>query len=151
MGSTMIKELGSMVSKLQAERQSHLDAIAEIDAAFGDLGISGGSAVTTVRRGRPAGRKNKKTIQMAAKTKTRGVKRGKGKTGNRYAVSGTQSIIDFVSKHGAKGAPGGDIDKHWKSEGRAGSAYNIMGQLLKSKKLKKQKNKGGRGSIYTVG
>ena len=144
MANTAIKELESTVSELHNQRKAHVDAIAEIDEAFGKLGIEAGAA-PAVRRGRPpmSGKAGK-----AGRPKVTG--KGSGKTGNRYPVSGTESILRFVKQSGAKGASGGAIDKYWKSEGRAGSAYNIMGQLVKSRKIKKQKNKKGRGSLYSA-
>ena len=45
---------------------------------------------------------------------------------------------------------GAEIGKHWKSEGRGAGVYVNIGKLTKSKKLKKQKIEGGRGSRYTA-
>ena len=145
MPNTKIKELETMVAKLHAERQGHVDAIAEIDAAFDELGIAPGAAPK--RRGRPPGRKPKRVGKKRVGKKRRPGK-GKGRTGTRYPVSGTNSIYGFVKKAGRKGAGGGEIDKHWKSEGRAGSAYNILGQLVKAKKVMRRNLKGQRGSVY---
>ena len=39
MSKTRIDELQSLVKKLQADRNAHLDAITQIDAAFDALGI----------------------------------------------------------------------------------------------------------------
>ena len=143
MPNAKIKELQSTVNKLQAERQGHVDAIAEIDAAFKKLGIAPGALKK--RRGRRPGRK----ARRPAKRKKVG-RKPKRRTGKRYAVSGTDSILRFVKQAGAKGTTGGQIDKHWKSQGRAGSAYNILGQLVKAKKIKRRRLKGKRGSAYTA-
>jgi len=49
-----------------------------------------------------------------------------------------------------QGVTGGQIDRYWKSQSRGGNAYNTLGQLVEDKKIKRQKVKGGRGSMYTV-
>ncbi|HRX84172.1 MAG TPA: hypothetical protein P5572_04055 [Phycisphaerae bacterium] len=178
MPNSKIKELESVVAKLESERQSHLEAIAEIEEAFENMGISPGEGLPRrkkpgpkpgKRRGRKPGPKpkakrgrkpgpkpktkrggTKKTAKAAAKRTTKRKSRGKGPTGNRYAVSGTDLVLDMVKKAGSKGVPGADVDKVWKGQGRAGTAYNILGQLAKNKKIKKQKNPDGRGSLYVA-
>jgi hypothetical protein len=141
MPNTKIKELEAVVAKLHAEREGHVAAIAEIDAAFAELGISPGAAIRAPgkRRGRPP---------KSAGAKPAG--RRKGKRGHRFPVSGTKSVYDFVAKAGEKGVTGKQIDEFWKSEGRAGSSYNILGQLVKKKQIKRLDVKGQRGSQYTA-
>ncbi len=172
MATSKLKELEVMVQKLHEERQGHLDAIAEIDATFEQLGLvmpesPAGAALTRAgkRRRKPGpkpgrkkgvrrgGRKKaaakptgKKKVAKRKVTKKK-ASRGKAATGNRYAVSGTDLITGMVSKAGAKGVPGGEINKVWKAEGRAGTAYNILSQLVKQKKVKR-KDSEGRGSLY---
>jgi hypothetical protein len=77
-------------------------------------------------------------------------KAGKRKRGRRrFAVSGEQMILGFVK---SKSNPiGGEIEKHWKSEGRAGTAANLLSKLVKEKKLKRTPLKEGRGSRYSLG
>jgi len=65
-------------------------------------------------------------------------------------VSGPQSILDFAKKAGRNGASGAEIVNQWKAQGRKGNAYMAIGQLVKSKKLKKKALKGKRGSRYSV-
>ena len=151
MATNRLKELQNMVSKLQAERQAHLDAIAEIDAAFVELGLS--VPESRSRRRKPGGAKRrkpgpkvgakrggrkKKVARKTAKKKAtkKKVRKGKGKTGTRYAVSGTKMVTDLVAKAGSKGIAGGAINKKWVGQGRAGSAYNILGQLVADKVIK---------------
>ncbi len=169
MAKQMVRELHGLVSKLKQERQAHENAIADIDAAFRGLGLEPDErpARRGRRRGRPKGAGRKKTKRRGGwpkgkkrkaggpgrpktkkRTAKRAVRRGKGRTGKRYSVPGPESIMKFARKAGAKGATGADIDKHWKSEGRAGSAYNLLGQLVSSKQLRRAKVKGERGSRY---
>ncbi|RIK68545.1 MAG: hypothetical protein DCC65_02830 [Planctomycetota bacterium] len=137
MASKTINDLQSLVQKLQTERQEHLDAIARIDDAFNDLGLS---PMDRPRRGRKPGRKpGKKAGRVGRPTSSKR---------KRYGMSGTKSIMAFVGRHGAKGASGAEIANHWKSEGRRGSSYNILGSLIKAGRLKKKTVKGVRGSVY---
>jgi hypothetical protein len=56
--------------------------------------------------------------------------------------------LTFVKAAGAKGVVGGQIAKHWKAEGRGAGLYSLLGQLVKTKKIKRQKLKGEKGSRY---
>lgn len=133
MARNALTELQALLRKLEAERQSHLAAIQEIEATFNQLGIDPGKSGGK-RRGRPPGR-------AAGKIGGRRKRR-------KYATSGTQSILSFISKGNRNGASGAEIAKHWKSENRAGSSYNIINMLLKAGKVRKKKLKGERGSLY---
>ena len=131
MARNALTELQTLIRKLHAERQAHLAAIQEIEDTFRNLGIDPGNGGTGgKRRGRPPGR-------AGGRRKRR-----------KYATSGTQSILSFISKGNRNGASGAEIAKHWKSEHRAGSSYNIINMLLKAGKVKKKKLKGARGSLY---
>jgi len=135
MARNALTELQTLIRKLHAERQTHLAAIQEIEDTFQTLGIDPGEGGTgRKRRGRPPGRAGGK---VGGKRKRR-----------KYATSGTQSILSFISKGNRNGASGAEIAKHWKSEHRAGSSYNIINMLLKAGKVKKKKLKGERGSLY---
>jgi hypothetical protein len=132
MANTSIKELQSIIEKLQTERKAHLEAINEIDGAFSKMGVA-----VDASGARPAG--------------------GRGKAGRprrtrrKFKVSGLESIHRFVKSAGAKGVSGAQIDAHWKKEGRAGSAYNMLGQLVRERRVKRHNLKGQRGSVYTAG
>lgn len=126
MAKSALTELQSIIRKLKEERQSHEEAIARIDGTFRELGL--------VPEGFGAGRRGYRGRRIRRK----------------YATSGTQSILQFVSKGNRNGATGGEIANHWKAEGRAGSSYNIINMLIKAGKLKKKKLKGERGSMYVA-
>jgi hypothetical protein len=51
MSIAKLDELRSLVAKLQADREAHVDAIAQIDDAFAALGLH---ATQPKKRGRPA-------------------------------------------------------------------------------------------------
>jgi hypothetical protein len=130
MSSTRLEELKSLISKLQADRQGHLGAIAEIDEAFATLGIQ---PEVKKKRGRKSG--------VAKKTRTRG----------KFKTTATESILTFVKAAGSKGTTGAKIVQDWKAEGRKAGCYNALGKLIKEKKIKRQKLKGQKGSLYVAG
>jgi len=129
------KELAALISQLREERQQHLDAIAEIDATFKRFGIVTAPAK---RRGRP-----RQGVKRLGRPRKKAARR-------RFAVSGPASILALVKGKGAKGATSAEINRKWKKDGRSGSVYVTLSHLVKAKKLKKQKVKGGRGSRYTA-
>ena len=142
MSKAAINDLEVLIRKLQDQRKTHLDAIAEIDAAFGSLGIK-----PTKRRGRPRG------ATKATAQKKVGKKRvaKKARRRKKFKTSGHASVLAFVEKAGKKGVTGSQITKHWNAQGRGAGCYNIIGDLAEAKKLRRQKTKGQkRGSNYVA-
>ena len=139
MSKTAINDLQVLIRKLLDQRQAHLDAIADIDEAFGSLGIE-----PPKRRGRRRGAK-----KTAAK-KTAGKKRTARKV-RKFRTTASELVLAVIKKAGAKGATGAAVSKAWRSAGRPGDAYNTLGELTKAKKIKRQQLKGQRGSLYLVG
>jgi hypothetical protein len=144
--SAAAKELATLINTLQAERQEHVDAIAQIDATFEQFGIIPSAKK---RLGRP-----RKTVITAGpalpEAAAAPAKKGTRKARRHFPVSGLDSVLAFVSKAGKKGATGAEIIKHWKSDGRSGNGYKTLGELVKAKKLKREKIEGAQGSRYTV-
>jgi hypothetical protein len=68
----------------------------------------------------------------------------------KFKITGPESILAFVKNAGKQSVTTAEIVKHWKSEKRAGDGYNALGELVKAKKLKKEKIKGAKGSRYTA-
>ena len=134
MPKTTAQQLHALVARLQREREVHLKALAEIDAIFAGAGVP----TETAGGVRPAA--VAKVIKIGGKVKRR-----------RFAVSGTNSILEQVRRGGKEGATSGDIAKQWKKEGRAGSAFNILGQLVREGRLRRQKMRDDRGSRYLLG
>ncbi len=141
MSKTAINDLQALIRKLQDQRQAHIAAIEDIDAAFGSLGIK-----PQKRRGRPraaiksAGRKIGKA-KIAKKTRRR----------KKYKMSGSASVLTLVARAGKKGVTGTQIAKHWKAQGRSGNCYKTTGMLINTRKLKRTPIKGQkRGSIYVA-
>ena len=144
MSETAADQLAALISKLQAQRQQHEDAIANIDATFEQFGIS---AVPAKRLGRP--RKAAK-LGRSPKPAAEPAKKGKRKARRHFPVSGLDSILAFVKTAGKKGKTTAEIVKYWKAEGRSGDGYTALGELVTAKKLKREKIEGAQGSRYTV-
>jgi hypothetical protein len=144
MAKGTIARLNALVEQLRKERQAHANAIVEIDTGLADLGMGDGTATRTGRRrGRP--RRSARPKKKTGRTRAKGKRKRK-----RHAVSGLESVVRFVKRQGKKGATGAQITKHWKAERRAGNPYNTLGQLVREKKLKRQKLKNERGSRYVA-
>ena len=130
MSTTRLEELKLLISKLQEDRQGHQDAIARIDEVFATLGIQ---REVKKKRGRKPG--------VTKTTKTRG----------KFKTTAKESVLTFVKAAGSNGVTGAKIVEHWKGEGRKSGFYNALGVLTKAKKIKKQKLKGQKGSLYVAG
>ena len=128
--STIVKA----ISQLKKKRQAHLDAIAEIDETFAQLGIEAEGARRGPGRPRGAGR--------------RAVGRGRRRTRRTFAVSGEEAVLAYVKKVGKPNAA--DVNKDWQSQGRGGKADNALSKLVKAGQLKRVKVKGERGSRYVI-
>ncbi len=133
MASKGLSVLARQISALVDSRESHVAAIAKIDATLDQIQKALGSpsprgdtmAKTLVLR--PTGRRKRR----------------------RFSTSGEDSILTFVKSAGTPTTK--DINQHWVKEGRAGSAANTVTKLVKLKKLKRIPLKGERGSTYAIG
>ena len=132
-------DITQRIQHLLDERLKHAEAITSIDATLARVGAALGSngqapkpAAAVTKAPAPA-----KLISAKPKAKRR-----------EFALSGIQSILAFVkSKSNPKG---GEIEAHWKAEGRKGRAINLTSKLVKDKKLKRLPLKGERGSRYSL-
>jgi hypothetical protein len=101
-------------------------------ADLGHVGINTKAADTQAKRMATVGKNRRKHKRVRRK----------------FAVSGEQAILDFVK---SKSNPiGREIEQHWSSEGRAGTAANLLSKLVKEKKLKRTPLKDERGSRYSL-
>ena len=144
--SATANQLATLINTLQAERQEHVDAIAQIDATFEQFGIIPSAKK---RLGRP-----RKTVITAGpalpEAAAAPAKKGTRKARRHFPVSGLDSILAFVKTAGKKGVTTAEIVKYWKAEGRSGDGYTTLGELVTAKKLKREKIEGAQGSRYTV-
>jgi hypothetical protein len=134
--------LTSQIESLLSKREELQSAIEEIDATLERVGsmlhIPG-------RPGRPRGTTKTASNGRARVGRPRGGRRRKRGS---FAMSGDESILAFIRKAGSPTTK--EVNQHWKSEGRGGSADNALTKLVKLKKLKRASVKGQRGSQYSV-
>ncbi len=140
MSKAAINDLQALISKLQTERKAHLDAISDIDDAFGSMGIK-----PPKRRGRPRG------VKKATAKKKFGKKKAAKKARRKFRTTASELVLGAIKKAGAKGIGSAKISKAWRSAGRPGDAYNTLGELTKAKKIKRVPLEGKKGSLYVAG
>ncbi len=143
MVKSTVQELVGLLSRLQSERKTHIDAITRIDEAFAQLGIA--SAATAPRRGPGRPPKNPLAVVAAGRASAKGRRKRR-----RFNVPGWQMILNVVKAGGREGATSAEIVKRWRSEQRSGDPYTQMGELVKQKKLKRQPLPDKLGSRYVL-
>jgi hypothetical protein len=160
--------LPSHIEELLSTRESHVEAIAVIDATLARVTAALGGSVTAVtkpaaaapaakpKRGRPAGPRPAAPMAAAGKpaaekSPTTALKK-RGAV-SKFGVSANDFVLGFIgaSKNGATTQ---EINNHWKTSSRPGNADNSLSVLTKAKKLKRVKMPkvpgGPRGSRYTL-
>lgn len=132
--------LTKLLKQMMAERQKHVDAIAEhsaqldaIDKLFREAGVGVAAAAGPARRG-----------PRAAVARVAG---GRKKRGS-FAVSGEESVLAFIKSAGTPSTA--EVNAHWRTEGRGGKADNTLTKLVQAGKLKRVKSKDVRGSRYAI-
>ena len=134
-----VRQLALTIARLKKERQGYLNKVARIDEIFSNLGIQLQPA--TRGPGRPRTRVSTDgSLQQPARRERR----------KSYTQTANQMILEFVGSKGAAGATTNEINSHWKKEGRIGTAYVTLGQMVKKGKLKRKNLPGERGSLFTV-
>lgn len=128
-------DLEKMIRQLRADRQAHVDAIAQIDATFARFGITADDRAGS-RRGRKPGR------PKAAKAVKKRRKRGS------FSKTADQFLLDLLK--GGKKLTTKEINQRWKQAKRGGTADTPLGRLVKSKKVKRENIEGKRGSSYSA-
>ncbi len=155
-------DLASIIATLKAERQEHLDAIAEIDETFGQVGIS---AEETPRRGRPPKSKNGRRKKVGRPKMAKKVaKNGRRKKGSKKAAAKkptkkkasrrkfSKTANDFVLDllKGGKTMTTAQINSKWKQAKRSGAADNTLSAMAKDGKVKRENIEGKRGSTFSA-
>jgi len=140
-------ELSRIIEELKQERQQHVDAIERIDSLCEQYGID---PKTLTGNGAASRSPSKSGSTQPARRKTAGGrsttrKRRKGVRGS-YSRTGEESVLAFVKQHGSPTAK--EVNEHWQAEGRGGKADSALSKLVADGRLKRVKNKSGRGSRY---
>ena len=125
-------ELATLVKRLHQERQEYVDAIAQIDKMFGDLGIeTDASSLKSRRKGK----------RKASK------KRAKRKTRKSFRQTAEEFVVGLLKR--SKSMTTGQINSRWSQAGRGGNADNALSKLTQAKRVKRKNIKGARGSTYS--
>ena len=144
-------DLPALIQKLLEERQTHADAIAQIDEVLASVGSALGATAAPPKRGpgRPRGSSVNAapSAAMAAPMPAKRGRRGRRSRGS-YATTGDDSVLAFIKEN--KSPTTKDIKEHWASEGRGGTADNVLSKLFREKKIKRLPLPGERGSRYAV-
>ena len=140
----MPADLGQRISHLLEQRSQHESAIAQIDETLARVGAVLGTDFGARRRGRPPG-SGAKAASAGPGRKAGGRRRRKR---GRFATSGEDSILSFIKSN--RNPSTQDVNKHWRGEGRGGSADNTLSKLVREKRLKRTSIEGQRGSTYAV-
>lgn len=118
--------LAGRIRSLQAERDRHAREIASIDQVLSKIG---------------------EVLRLGGAAKLPGaehVKRSKG----RFALTAEQSVLQFIREK--KNPSTADINGHWRSEGRKGTANVTILKLLKQNAIRRENDPHVRGSRYVV-
>ena len=144
--------LVELIQRLETQKNQHAQSAAAVASTLEQIGRLLGSLVggqrsvsSAASHSALAARAPKAAAAPAAKAPKTATKRGGRR---KFAITGDESILAFVRR---KGNPTtAEIHAHWKSEGRGASADNSISRLFKEKKLKREPNKQGRGSRYSL-
>jgi hypothetical protein len=140
MAKMRFRRLHTLVSRLKQDRDIHLQALADIDAVFGQAGMIVDPAQPNRSPGRPKKSLAASTVRKSGKQRQRG----------QFATTANELILATIKKAGAKGATGAQLTTSWKAAGRPGDAYNSLSLMTKAKLIRRQNIPGERGSRYFV-
>jgi len=142
-------DLPTRIQKLLEERQTHEAAIAHIDEVLQSVGSALGATAAPAKRGpgRPAA--SSVVARPPAPVAPMAAKRGRGRRSRgSYSTTGDDSVLAFIKAN--KSPTTKEIKAHWASEGRGGTADNVLSKLFREKKIRRLPLPGERGSRYAV-
>ena len=134
--------LTQQIQSLIKQKAKHSEAVRVIDQTLEQIQRLLGAGEHTASNGNGNG-SGSRTPARARQGRTSG-RRKRG----RFAMSGEESILTFIKKHGSPSTR--ELREHWQSEGRGGTSDNALSKLVKEKKLKRVPMKGERGSRYEL-
>jgi hypothetical protein len=123
-------DLAEKIKQLQLDRDRHAEAIADIDRVLRRVS----DALKTMQQG-----SNSESIPPSTSSRE---PRRRGK----FSQTAEQSVLTFIQ---SKGNPStAEINAHWRSEGRKGTANVTLLKLLKETVIRRVADSGVRGSRY---
>jgi hypothetical protein len=138
---TSASDLAGNIEKLLAEKKHHTEALNRIDSTLRQISDLLG-VVAKRGPGRPP-----KTSAPAPKKQVEATPPLKGKR-RWFSVTAEQSILDFIARNGSPTTK--EVNKHWKAEGRGGTADNTLSLMVKHGKIKRIQVEGQKRSQYTT-
>lgn len=153
---TSSSNLVELIQKLESQQRVHAENAAALGETLSHIGsllgsLIGGQRVSAAAAAPKAAVVAKAPTQKPAKSPAskpaKPATASKG-TQNRFAVTGDESVLGFIRKRGNPTTS--EVQAHWTGEGRGASADNSLSKLFKEKKIKREPNKQGRGSRYTI-
>lgn len=152
--SPTTSDLIGEIQRLQAARQSHVDALRTIDevlagvakmlaAAGGEVLARTSMEVTPISQ--LAGASSNPLLTADFPVGTVGITRRRY---HRLPQTGEDFVLSFVREHGAPTTL--QINMAWKAQGRRGAANNVIGRLLKQGLLEREPLGERRGSRYKL-
>ena len=130
-------QLAERIQQLVNERQKHADAIALIDETLSGVAASLTGAAPISSR-----------AASAANPAAPATKRKRGGRLRKFATSAEESVLAFIRQN--RNPTTQEIKKHYYSEGRGGTADNVLSKLFREKKVRREPLKDQRGSRYLL-
>ena len=134
------------IEQLLSDRQEHADAMARIDAVLASVGTVLATSAVERAPGRPPRAANGTAAPAAPIARSAPSKRGARGT---YAVTGDDLILGFIKQRRRPTTK--EVKAFWASEGRKGTADNILSKLYKEGRVTRTPlGNGTKGSRYSL-
>jgi hypothetical protein len=130
---TSASEIAELVQRLESVRQRHIEAIGAIDE--------------TLKRVRDALHQVNKHVVDTTGDLVEFPPATRPRNG-RFSQTAIQSVLDFIKRTGTPSTS--ELSAHWRSEGRKGTVYVTILQLLKAGQIRRVADSSVRGSRYAL-
>jgi hypothetical protein len=131
---TSASEIAELVQRLESVRQRHIEAIGAIDE--------------TLTRVRDALHQvNRHVADTTGDLVDVTVATSRPRNG-RFSQTAIQSVLEFIKRTGTPSTS--ELSAHWRAEGRKGTVYVTILQLLKAGQIRRVADSSVRGSRYAL-
>ena len=150
--------LVELIHKLEMQKAQHAEMAAAVTTTLGQISGLLGSLIGgqqrpavshTAPKAAPKPAPKATTTPMASKAPSAPAAKAPAVANRtKYTLTGDESVLAFIKRRGNPSTS--EVQTHWSSEGRGSSADNSLSKLYRDKKIKREPNKQGRGSRYTM-